>query len=481
MFTHPLGVLFLVFYTLMNLVVVNGRPVLNNSPSGSPNAQSESKKETSLKGPFLGYTFVANIADLARDELLAYLNEYPKGQHWLERPLYSHPEPPKDYLMCEMFVRRTKHLVNKVRYSSRNGYPDISTNQNYPVINPVSKLLEKATELKERQLIADWRSIAKAANIKLPAGYLEDLAVSYYFIEIPSPARETHVLSSYTSETRCDGGGVEPTGADEPGTGPQPGEFLRLKVTCLDLPSASGNMTYQQNPASRRLQGMMVTECRQSLSPRWLRMAMNLLNIQSLVVTVYMFEVLMAIIIPGETILGYAYIEADSVNGKCDVVYERDFIEPGKVRYTWINMRPGSAHIVKLDHDSLIINPISRYEIEPHPRHLQIWIPTTAFLKSPKSHPLKIDPESCKKPNEHSKTIADLNLIAQKGQPQPLNLPKGYTDELHRQQRDEALKIQEAESEAIQDSPLKRAQCGTDNVEADCEGGDTGSPKISER
>ncbi|KAJ3771402.1 hypothetical protein FB446DRAFT_740611 [Lentinula raphanica] len=216
-------------------------------------------------------------------------------------------------------------------------------------------------------------------------------------------------------------------------------------------------------------------------------------------------------IIPGETILGYAYIEDDSVNGKlleallrqstghwlkrpffthpeppngfvvCDVVYERDFIEPGKVRYTWINMRPGSAHIVKLDHDSLIINPISRYEIEPHPRHLQIWIPTTAFLKSPKSHPLKIDPESCKKPNEHFKTIADLNPIAQKGQPQPLNLPKGYTDELHRQQRDEALKIQEAESEAIQDSPLKRAQCGTDNVEADCEGGDAGSPKISER
>ncbi|KAJ3824732.1 hypothetical protein F5878DRAFT_133402 [Lentinula raphanica] len=263
MFTHPLGILFLVFYTLVNLVVANGRPVLNDSPSGSPNAQSESKEETSLKGPFLGYTFVANIADLARDELLAYLNEYPKGQHWLERPLYSHPEPPKNYLMCEMFVRRTDHLVNKVFAKWVPRY--ISTNQNYLVINPVSSpqddprprhlhmwlprnvfhdsndksrkkplILDpadckKATELKERQLIADWRGIAKAANIELPAGYLEDLAVSYYFIEIPSPARETHVLSSYTSETRCDGGGVEPTGADEPGTGPQPGEFLRLK------------------------------------------------------------------------------------------------------------------------------------------------------------------------------------------------------------------------------------------------------------
>ncbi|KAJ3970610.1 hypothetical protein EV361DRAFT_271733 [Lentinula raphanica] len=234
MFTHPLGILFLVFYTLVNLVVANGRPVLNDSPSGSPNAQSESKEETSLKGPFLGYTFVANIADLARDELLAYLNEYPKGQHWLERPLYSHPEPPKNYLMCEMFVRRTDHLVNKVRYSSRNGYPDISTNQNYLVINPVSSpqddprprhlhmwlprnvfhdsndksrkkplILDpadckKATELKERQLIADWRGIAKAANIELPAGYLEDLAKQDAMVEAWNQRAQTNLAPGHS-------------------------------------------------------------------------------------------------------------------------------------------------------------------------------------------------------------------------------------------------------------------------------------------
>ncbi|KAJ3771401.1 hypothetical protein FB446DRAFT_740603 [Lentinula raphanica] len=256
LFFYSLDIILISFLFVSNPVDVDGRPV---GPSGLSNAQTS---ET-----FMGYIVAQNFKDMKNDHWLLDKNDAGYRGAWFERPIYTHPGAPKNYIFvifcpeivlvssdssliqqCKVAQSRdfiipadvvsvverphsasplvsTNELVHRQRFTSVSGSPadlqkttglnpdnivlnPVGSNSrgpqlqmwipravilhdiNHPPLSiskkPVQSFRENSDAMEEfecwksgqdnQQLpTADWRRIAKDANINLPEQYINDL------------------------------------------------------------------------------------------------------------------------------------------------------------------------------------------------------------------------------------------------------------------------------------------------------------------
>ncbi|KAJ3834844.1 hypothetical protein F5878DRAFT_629496 [Lentinula raphanica] len=237
LFFYSLDIILISFLFVSNPVDVDGRPV---GPSGLSNAQTS---ET-----FMGYIVAQNFKDMKNDHWLLDKNDAGYRGAWFERPIYTHPGAPKNYIFCKVAQSRdfiipadvvsvverphsasplvsTNELVHRQRFTSVSGSPAVlqkttGLNPDNIVLNPVGSnsrgpqlqmwipravilhdidhpplsiskkpvqsFRENSDAMEEfecwksgqdnQQLpTADWRRIAKDANINLPEQYIDDL------------------------------------------------------------------------------------------------------------------------------------------------------------------------------------------------------------------------------------------------------------------------------------------------------------------
>ncbi|KAJ3821119.1 hypothetical protein F5880DRAFT_864537 [Lentinula raphanica] len=233
LFFYSLDIILISFLFVSNPVDVDGRPV---GPSGLSNAQTS---ET-----FMGYIVAQNFKDMKNDHWLLDKNDAGYRGAWFERPIYTHPGAPKNYIFvifcpeivlvssdssliqqCKVAQSRDFIIPADVRFTSVSGSPAVlqkttGLNPDNIVLNPVGSnsrgpqlqmwipravilhdidhpplsiskkpvqsFRENSDAMEEfecwksgqdnQQLpTADWRRIAKDANINLPEQYIDDL------------------------------------------------------------------------------------------------------------------------------------------------------------------------------------------------------------------------------------------------------------------------------------------------------------------